>query len=181
MSYTDETLSIAAYERLKVLNPSAPPSFVPRLRTMVQAALELLGERIARSPDYEAMQADFAFTPAAGVVDLSTQDGLIFLPGRSRVRVAATNAEIPEVDDALTMQDAGLPNDSAYFARVGRTLRFRSTTPSLDDYVTPVKVRTNYVPSLTDATRPLPVRFQGAAVESLANLGAAIKAEEMAA
>jgi hypothetical protein len=181
MAYTDETLANAAYEALRSRGAGVGASLIPRIRTMIPAALELLGERVARGMDYEDMQADFTATPSAGSLDLSAIAGIIFLSGRATVRVASSDVLIPEIDDVQTLQDAGLPSDGVLFSRHGRTLRFRSITPSLTDYATAVKLRSNYVPSLTVSARPLPVRFEGAAVETLAGLVAPSKAEEMAA
>lgn len=147
-----------------------PETELPRVISQIPAALELLGEEVKNSPNYADMQTDFTAAPVAGLLDLSAIDGILFDMGRSTVRVSATGQRLTPVDDLLTLQDGRLPSDAVYYAQEGRGLRFRSTTPSLTDYATPVKVRANYEPSLTDVTRPVPVRFEGRAVATLAGL-----------
>jgi hypothetical protein len=165
MALTENTLALRALELAGL-----PETELPRVVSQIPAGLELLGLEVRSSPDYADMQADFPATPVAGLLDLSAIDGILFDMGRSTVRVSATNQRLTPIDDLLTLQDGRLPSDAVYYAQDGRGLRFRSATPSLTDYATAVKIRANYVPSLIDSARSVPLRFEGRLVALLASL-----------
>lgn len=180
VAYTDETLTNAVYEAMRLRGMDVGPSAIPRIRTAIPTALELLGERVKDGPEYRRMQKDFAVTPVAGVIDLSVLTGIVFDLRKSSVRVSATDVYLEPVDDLLTLQNGDLPLGMDYYAQDGRTLRVRNAAGSLTAYVTPVKVRAGYKPSLTDSTRPLPDYFEGALVETAIGLvGASPVAAEM--
>lgn len=181
MSYTAQTLANDAFEKIKTLNPQAPASLIPRIYTLIPAALELLADRVKRSIDYRGLQTDFSVTPVAGLVDLTALAGILFDINRSTVRVSATNDYLSPVDNIITLENGGLPNDQPYYAQDGTTLRIRSVTPLLTDYTTPLKIKSNYIPSLTDAALPLPSQYEGALLETVVEMAVKPNAEEMAA
>jgi hypothetical protein len=182
VAYTEETFAQAVYESMRMRGMDVGASVIPRIRTVIQTAFELLGERVKDGPEYRRMQKDFEVTPVAGVIDLSALTGIVYDHAKASVRVSATNAYLEPVDDLLTLQNGDLPAGTDYYAQDGRTLRVRNSAGSLTAYVTPVKVRANYKPSLTDAARPLPDYFEGAAIETTIGLvGASPVAEEVAA
>lgn len=169
--YTEETLPLVVYESLRSRGVPADSSLIPRIRVMLPSALELLSDRVKEGKDYQKGQKDYAITPVAGVIDLSVPTFMLFDFNKSTVRVSASNVYLEPLDDLWTLQNGDLPTDVSYYAEEGRTLRVRSvTTGLLTDYVAPVKVRTNYVFSLTDATRPLPDFFDGALVNTLVGM-----------
>lgn len=175
MAYTELPLANDVYERLKVLNPQAPPSLVPRLVTMIPAALELLADKVRQGPGYRGLQKDFDLTPAAGAVDIPTL--MLFDINKSTVRVASSNDYLTPIDDVLTLENGTLPSDQVYYAADGSTLRFRSTTGLLTDYATAVKVKANFIPTLAT----LPTQYEGNLVEVLVSLAASSHIEEMSA
>lgn len=176
MAYANETiLANDAYERIKVLSPQAPPSLIPRLVTMVPAALELLADKVAQGLGYRGLQKDFDLTPTAGAVDIPTL--MLFDINKATVRVASSNDYLTPIDDVLTLENGNLPLDQVYYARDGSTLRFRSTTGLLTDYATALKVRANFIPTLS--TLPT-TQYEGNLVETLAAMAGQVHAEEMA-
>lgn len=140
------------------------------LSVIASDALLLASKRVAEGNGYHGLQMDFAVTPAAGLVDLAALTGILFDANRSRVRVAATNASIQTIDSYETLENGGLSSDRPYVAQDGGELRFRSTTPSLTDYVTPVKIKANYVMSFTEATRPVPPQQEDAVVATMVEM-----------
>lgn len=160
-------LSLVQRTFASLVNAGADPTKVkiPNLLALIPDALELLGKRVAAGDDYEGLQMDFDVTPIAGVADLAVvSDGILFDLARARVRVAASDVTLQPIDSLETLQNGDLPNDQVWYAQEGSTLRFRSTTPSLTNYVTPVKVKANYIPSLLDAALPLPFQYESALV-----------------
>jgi hypothetical protein len=181
VAYTEESLTNAIYEAMRVRGMDVGASMIPRIRTIIPTALELLGERVKDGPEYHRMQKDFSITPVAGLIDLSGQTGILFDIKKSTVRNASTDAYLEAVDNLITLQNGDLPTDVVYYAEDGRGLRVRSITGLLTDYVTPVKVRSNYKPSLTDSARPLPDYFEGALIETAIGLAGPSAGVEMAA
>lgn len=189
--YTEESLTNAVYETLqargvdvtalRVRSVNVGASLIPRIRTMIPAALELLSDRVKEGKDYQKGQKDFSITPVAGVIDLAAQPYVLFDFNKSTVTVAATGAYLEPVDDLWTLQNGDLPTSSTYYAEDGRTLRVRSTSGLLTDYVTPVKVRSNYVFSLTDTARPLPDHFDGALLATVVGMCIGKSSESMEA
>lgn len=55
VTYTDETLANAVYEAMRSRGLNVNSSVIPRLRTMIPTALELLGERVKDGPEYKRM------------------------------------------------------------------------------------------------------------------------------
>lgn len=49
--YTNESFTNAAFERLKIIDPSIEASVIPRLRVMLAPALESLAQKVGSSPD----------------------------------------------------------------------------------------------------------------------------------
>lgn len=167
IAYTEETLANAVYEAMRLRGMDVGPSTIPRIRTAIPTALELLGERVKDGSEYRRMQKDFAVTPVAGFIDLSALTGIVFDFRKASIRVSATDVYLEAVDDILTLQNGDLPTGTTYYAQDGRALRVRDTNGSLTAYVTPVKVRSNYKPSLADVARPLPDYFEGALIETV--------------
>lgn len=173
MAYTSATLTNDAYEALRLRNPRIGPSAKPRLVLLVPSALELMALRIKDSDGYEGLQQDFTATPTAGRLDLSAIAGILFDLDKANVRIASSGVNIQMVDSVETLEHGRLPTDRVWVAQDGQELVFRSTTPSLTDYATQVKIKSNYVPSLTGAdARPLPARFEGLLLKTLVELGA---------
>lgn len=169
--YTEETLPLAVFESLRSRGVPADSSLIPRIRVLIPSALELLSDRVKEGKDYAKGQKDYAITPVAGVIDLIAPAFILFDFNKASVRVSATNVFLEPIDDLWTLQNGDLPTDVSYYAEEGRTLRVRSvTTGLLTDYIAPVKVKSNYVFSLTDAARPLPDYFDGALVNTLVGM-----------
>ena len=149
--------------------------------TLVTDALEAMSHRIAKEDGYEGVQKDFSVTPTAGVVDLSAISTMIFDIARSRVRVAATNVPLWGVDSMETLIDGGLPVDRVLYAQDGAELHFRDTNGAMGTYVTPIKIKSSYVLTLTD----VPASYEAQLVQTLAGLVGdkmgEIRAHEMAA
>lgn len=181
MSYTAETLANDAYELLRTRNPKAEPSLIPRLITLVPTALTLLAERVAQGPGYKGLQIEYTATPIAGVVGLAGLPQILFDINRSPVRIASSNAVVQAIDSYETLEHGDLPNDRVYFAQDGSDLRFRSTTPSLVDFVSPVKIRSNYIPLLinTIPSLPLPDQYEPLAVETLVEVAGMSVAKDL--
>lgn len=152
MAWTQTTLALAVYEALKAREPRVPPSTLPRIAAQVPAALELMAKRIAAGPGYEGLQKDFDATPTAGVYDTSAASTMLFDIDRSQVRVASSGSTLQAVDNLRTLDRGGLPSDVVYYALDGGRIVFRSTTPAINDYVTPVKIRASFVPTLAEVT-----------------------------
>lgn len=173
MSYTPQTLAYDAFERIKVSNPQAPASLIPRLTTMIPSALERLA-RVAVENDYEGLQKSFAITIAAGETDLASIAGLLFNPLRSIVYPSASSTPaiyLEEVEDLIW----GIPDTGAsvpvYYSQKGTILSFRNNTDGLLTTLAGTgSLVTNYVPSLTDAAYPLPVQYEGLTVETLVEM-----------
>lgn len=180
MAYTTQTLALAAYEALAARRPGLPPSVIPRIATRVPAALELMAKRVAQGPGYRALQKDFDATPTAGVYDTSAAPTMLFDLGRSQVRVASSGATLQPVDHLRTLEVGGLPSDVVYYADDGGRIVFRSTTPAINDYATAVKIRSNFIPSLSEASS---YGFDGTLLETLVGMVMAepLEAAEMAA
>jgi hypothetical protein len=172
------TSSELAEKALRKLNPVGDAARLvlrTTLLTLIPVALELLADKVAQGPGYKGLQKDFDLTPVAGAVDIPTL--MIFDINRSVVRVASSNDFLTPIDDILTLENGNLPSDQVYYALDGSSLRFRSTTPSLTDYATAVKVRANFIP--TPAT--LPTQYEGNAVEVLVSLVGSDNADQMSA
>lgn len=152
-----------------------------RILALVPSALEEMSHRAAKGEGYEGLQKDFSVTPTAGVVDLSAIATLIFDLARSRVRVASTNLPLYAVDSVETLVNAGLQVDKAMYAQDGAELRFRDTSGALGTYVTPVKIKANYVLVLAD----IPTQYEDMFIQTLAGLAGGqlpeMRAHEMAA
>jgi hypothetical protein len=146
------------------------------LAVVAQDALELMAIRVKDGDGYEGLQQDFTLTPTAGRLDLTATAGILFDIDKSRVRIASSGVIIQSIDSMETLENGGLPSDRVYVAQDGQELIFRSTTPSLTDYATQVKVKANYIPSFVAAdSRPIPFRHEGTLVSTMIEL--ALKAE----
>lgn len=170
--------SIAQRTFAALVAAGADPAHVkiPNLVALIPDALELLGKRVAAGMDYQGLQTDFSATPAAGLLDLSSLTGLLFDLHRSRVRVSASGISLQPIDSLETLERGDLPNDQVYYAQDGSTLRFRSTTPALNDYATALKIRANFIPSVAT----LPSEYEGALVRVMVELaGNAVAAAEL--
>lgn len=139
-----------------------------------------MSHRVAKESGYEGLQKDFSVTPTAGVIDLSAIATIIFDIARSRVRVASTNLPLYPIDSVETMVNAGIPTDKVVYAQDGAELRFYSAG-ALGTYVTPVKIKSNYVLALAD----IPTQYEDMFIETLAGLVGGqvpeVRAREMSA
>ena len=172
MAYTSQTLANDAYELIKARDPNALPSLVPRIATMIPAALERLGRMVLVS-HYEEMQRSFAITIAGGASDLETIPGLLFDPLKSIVYPGGTTSPaiyLPQVEDLSWATLATGAPEPIYYALKGTILQFRNTDGSMLSLSGTGSVITNYVPSLTDVARPLPSRYEGVLVEILSRM-----------
>lgn len=143
---------------------------IPHLISLIPLGLELLAKRVADSDAYEGLQRDYTATPAAGFLDLDTLANVLFDIDKCRVRVSASNASLAAVDSYETLEHGELALDQVYYAQDGTALRFRDTAGSLVAYATALKVRANYIPSLTDSSYPLPSQYVGALVSQVVEL-----------
>jgi hypothetical protein len=178
MAYTDQSLANDAYERLKVLNPATLPSIIPRIITMIPAALSLLAERALRE-DSEGLQKDFAATPVAGEVDLTALSGILFDLKKSTVRIASSDVTLNPIDNITTLEQANLSVDQVYYTQRGMELVFRNTDGLITTFTTPVVIKSTFIPT----TATLPARYDGALVATLVEMagGAAEATERVAA
>ncbi len=107
MSYTDQTLANDAWERLKAINPQAPPSLIPRLRTMIPAALIQLATINARSPESELLRTTFAVVTTNGVAPLNTLVNAaepLLLDSRLEVFLPISTYPLEPVPDRSSLQ-----------------------------------------------------------------------------
>jgi hypothetical protein len=175
---TNQTLALLAYERLKT-EKAVAPSIIPRLITMVPAALELLAERALRE-DSEGLQKDFPATPVAGEVDLTALSGILFDLKKSTVRIASSDVTLNPIDNIITLEQANLSVDQAYYTQRGMELVFRNTDGLITTFTTPVVIKSTFIPTVAT----LPARYEGALVATLVEMaggGAAEATERVAA
>jgi hypothetical protein len=184
VAYTEQALSNDAYEILRLRGP-VPPSAIPRIRVLIPLAMEELGKTFAAS-DYEGLQKSFAVTITAGRADLKDVEGLLFNPLRSVVfPPSSTTPAIwqPDTADLVWGNMVIGSSEPVYYTQEGTVLVFRNNADgSISTLAGTGAVVTNYVPSLIDAARPLPVQYEGLLLKTLVELasGAGISAVESA-
>lgn len=107
MSYTDETLANDAYEKLKAINPQAPPSLIPRLRTMIPAALIQLAETNSRSPELDLLRTIFtSVTAVNGIAPLNALVNAaepLLIDSRMEVFLTGSSNPLEPVPDRATL------------------------------------------------------------------------------
>lgn len=79
MAYTLETLVNDAYERLRSMNPTTPPSIIPRLTVAVPAALRMLPTKLS-AEEREVYRKNFTVALTDGAGSLSTHTDLTSEP-----------------------------------------------------------------------------------------------------
>jgi hypothetical protein len=168
---TNQTAALLAYERLKT-EKAVAPSIIPRLITMIPAALELLAERALRE-DSEGLQKDFAATPVAGEVDLTALSGILFDLKKSTVRIASSDVTLNPIDNIITLEQANLSVDQVYYTQRGMELVFRNTDGLITTFTTPVVIKSAFIPTVAT----LPARYEGALVATLVEMAGGAGAE----
>lgn len=185
MAYSSATLAIDAYEALRLRNPRIGPSAKPRLMLLVPLALEELG-RNAVAGDYDGLQKSFAITITAGRTDLKDIAGLLFDPLKSVViPPSSTTPAIwhPDTGDLIWGNMTVGATEPVHYSQEGTVLVFRNNADgSISTLAGTGAVVTNYVPSLTDAARPLPVQYEGLLLKTLVEMvaGGGVSAAESA-
>lgn len=146
--------------------PEERLSLQTAIHTQIPNALKTVSHRVAKDQGYEGLQKDFSVTPTAGVVDLTALAGIIFDIARSRVRITSSNLPIRAIDSMETLISGGLQIDQVLYAQDGTDLRFRDTAGALGTYATAVKIKANYILTLTD----VPTQYEAMLVETVVGL-----------
>lgn len=173
MAYTSQTLAYDAYEALRLRSPQIGSSAIPRIVLLIPSALEEVG-RNAVAGDYDGLQKSFAITITSGRTDLSAVAGLLFDPLKSKVMPPSSTTPAvwhPDTDDLVFGNMAVGASEPVHYSQEGTVLVFRNNADGLISTLSGTgAVVTNYVPSLTDAARPLPVQYEGLLLKTLVEL-----------
>lgn len=180
MSYANETiLANDAYERLKALNPQAPPSLIPRLVTVVPAALAELTSRAIDNPEWrDALTRTFTVTAAAGEADIAVplteglaQDALY----GAELYHASSPLQMewmPDVTTLALLAKAGFLG----VAQEGTKLYFSDIAGAVGTLAGTVTIKAVGVPTLPT----VPVRLEPMLVDAVVRLATGEKAKEPA-
>lgn len=178
MITSPEAVERALRQLIKEVGRERATAMRSSLSVITNDALELMAVRVKEGDGYEGLQQDFDITPVAGRFNLETAPGLLFDINKSRIRVASTNATIQLIDSMETLEYAGLPVDRIYAAQDGTELVFRGLDGLTTNFVTPVKVKTNYIPSFDPADDlPIPDKQRGLLVSTMVEM--ALKVESV--
>jgi hypothetical protein len=159
MSYTAETLANDAYERLKIINPAAPPSLIPRLITLVPSALRKLPEKVRErfgSREAELYRKNFVVTLTDGAGSLATHTDLTSEPMIPSEIVKVTHADAAtetnlegrlQFAGSVSALDQGRSDEFPWYAVEDNTLytMFEGDREALDGSAT---VRASFPPAI---------------------------------
>ncbi len=165
MSYTDQTLALDAYERLKAINPAAPPSLIPRLRTMVPAALVQLARMNAQSLESELLNSSFVVTATDGVAplaDVVNADEPLLLDVDLEVSLPGHTFPLERVPDTSTLQIEEAV-EFGFFAIEGLFVHVREPDSEYGTYSGSVTLSGTRIP----LSSTIPLQLQGQAVNIL--------------
>lgn len=148
-SLTLDALAETARNRLNL-----PPNDVPRLKTLVNGALQSLANKVARRGDRALLVVEIDATPSGGKIDLSDSDFDAILIDTYRME-GAIRADGFVFQHASSFQklQASMPRDETYvwYSLRDRALVFRHpVTGALDTFATPVHLAGSRVPTLAN-------------------------------
>lgn len=164
-NYTDQTLALDAFERLKAINPTAPPSLIPRLRTMIPAALIQLARMNAESMDSELLNTSYTVTASAGVAPLSsavTASEPLLLDMNIEVFLPGYTYPLERVPDISTLQIESAI-EFGFFAVEGLFIYVREPNSDYGLYSGDVTLWGTRIP----LSSTLPLQLQGQIVNTL--------------
>jgi hypothetical protein len=131
-----------------------PPNEVPRLKTLVNGALQSLAYKVSRRGDRALLVVEINKAPVAGKIDLSVADFDAILIDTYRMEGAVSAPGlIFQHASSLQKLQTSMPTDTTYvwyFLR-DRALVFRNpTTGALDTFATSVHLAGSRIPTLAD-------------------------------
>jgi hypothetical protein len=163
---TDQTLTNDAYERLKALNPAVQPSVIPRLRTMIPAAMIRLAQANARSSEAALLKESF---PAVVAVDgVAPLDALIdaaeplLIDGQMEVFLTGSAHPLEPVSDRETLMLES-SEEFGFYVIEGRNIHVKEAGGEYGEYDGDVSIVGTRIP----LSSTIPLQLQADAVNIL--------------
>jgi hypothetical protein len=154
--------------------PDAPLRALQKLdytiETVIPGALSRVGRAIAQSSEYKTLQKDYAATPAAGIVDLSTgtYNDLLVDSIERNGSIQLTSGTTPVVK-APRFQSlfSTLQSDTVHYAIRGRKVYLKAAGEvGIGTFVTAITITANFIPTIAT----LPSQFEDTFIDIICEM-----------